>query len=136
MNRKRNLVIVLVILLFLVGCAGKQTTTTTQPSPEAVAFRAITMAFDAYDMGMFTLRTLQQSPNHIITTAQYESIKTKVAWPLYRAIVAAEAAAEKYAAAPAADKDSLYEKLLQALLAITNSQKEFMQVIQSLQGGK
>ena len=136
MKGKRNLAIVLVIMFLLAGCAstGKQatgTTGTSQPSTEAVAFKALTVAFDAYDLGMTSLRMLQK--NKIITTATYNQIKEKVAWPLYHAIVAGEAAAEKYAKV----KDSsTLAQLTAALEVVAEAQKGFTSAVAKVQGDK
>ena len=133
MNRKRNLAVILVIMFLLAGCAstGKQATGTTQPSTEAVAYKALSVAFDAYDLGMTSLRMLQK--NKIITTATYNQIKEKVAWPLYKAIVAGEAAAEKYAATKDA---STLAQLTAALEVVAEAQKGFTSAVAKVQGDK
>lgn len=140
--RTRHLRLLLILCLasmFLVtSCAQKnslpgETPTQTQ-SPEAIAFKAVTVAFDAYDLGMISLRTLQKA--NIITQVQYDATKKAVAWPLYNAIVAAEKAAQAYSTAKPADKESLYGKMTAALGAVAGSQKEFTALVTSLQGGK
>lgn len=133
MNRKRNLSIVLVVLFLLAGCAsiGKQSTGTSQPSAEAVAYKALSVAFDAYDLGMTSLRMLQK--NKIITTATYNQIKEKVAWPLYKAIVAGEAATEKYAKVK---DDSTLAQLTAALEVVAEAQESFTGAVAKVQGDK
>ena len=129
MNRKSKLTIILVVLLLLAGCAAKQVPGPTQTSQEAQAFKAVSIAFDAYDLGMSSLRMLQV--NKIITLTKYTSIKDKYAWPLYRAIVAAQAAAEAYSQAPT---DAMLGKVTAALVAVADSQREFTKVVQGVQG--
>lgn len=134
MNRKRNLTAVLVILFILIGCAGKGVVNTTQPtSVEGIAFKTITLAFGAYDLGMTTLRTLER--NKVITSAKYKSIKDSVAWPFYKALMAAETAAQEYATSPAVSKTTVEGKLNQALLSLNTFQSIFIETIQDI-GGK
>ncbi len=133
MNRKR-LAIVLVVLLLLAGCAGKQVAGTNQPSPEAVAYKAISVAFDAYDLGMTSLAAMHRG--NLISTSQFEAVKKKVVWPLYTAILAAEAAAQEYALAPAASKESVQGNLTKALEAVATAQKEFTKAVGKVQEGK
>jgi hypothetical protein len=133
MNRKRNLTIILVLLMILAGCAGKTGTTPATPSIEAVSYKAITMAYDAYDLGMRTLRILQT--NKIITLEQYNTVKDKVGWPVYKALVVAQDAAQAYALAPAAGKATAEGKLTAALEALAGVQAQFTAAVKQLQGG-
>jgi hypothetical protein len=89
------------------------------------------MAFDAYDLGMTSLRTLQKQK--IITEAQYQDVKNKVGWPFYNAIKAADSAANAWVAATS---DSTYTRMVTALQEVANAQKDFTTLITSLQGGK
>lgn len=144
--RTRNPLLLLMILCLMAtllapACAPKSSLPVAQPqtqgqqeSPEALAFKAVTVAFDAYDLGMISLRTLQKAK--IITQAQFDSAKKAVAWPLYNAIVAAEKTAQAYSTGSSADKQSLYGKMTAALTAVAGSQKEFTALVGSLQGGK
>lgn len=128
-----RLVIITILCINLVslGCAAKQVPGTSHTSQEAQTFKAVSIAFDAYDLAMSSLRMLQT--NKIITLAKYNSIKDQYAWPLYRAIVAAQAAAEAYAKAPG---EATLAKVTAALIAVADSQREFTKTIQSVQGGK
>jgi hypothetical protein len=132
MRRRRDIAIVLVLLMVLAGCA-KTTTTPATPSIEAVSYKAITLAYDAYDLGMRTLRILEQ--NKIITAEQYTAVKDKVGWPVYKALVAAQTAAQAYALAPAADKATAEGKLTAALEVLATNQANFVEVVKSLQKG-
>lgn len=134
--KTNRLLPILLICLLIFGCAtsGGNVKPPAPVSQEAVAYKAVSIAFDAYDVSMVTLRTLQTA--NLITLAQYEKIKKDVAWPLYNTIVAADSAAQKYAAALPADKQNLYDQLTQALVAVAASQKELATTIKSLQGGK
>jgi hypothetical protein len=89
------------------------------------------MAFDAYDLAMSSLRTLQKLDK--ITEAQFQSIKEKYGWPCWRAIKAADVAVSAWASNKSASNqakmdaafDSMYQ--LQKLLAAQVTQ---------LKGGK
>lgn len=136
-HRKSKFLVLLLVLALALACSPKPVTTggeTPTQSPEAIAFKTVSIAFDAYDLGMLSLRTLQRTK--IITQVQYDAAKKDVAWPLYNAIVTADKAAQAYATAKPADKESLYGKLTQAFLAMAGSQKEFTALVASLQGGK
>jgi hypothetical protein len=140
-RKLKFLALALVLLLALAPACSPKAITTGEPagqaqtqSPEAIAFKTVSIAFDAYDLGMLSLRTLQRTK--IITQVQYDAAKKGVAWPLYNAIVAAEKAAHAYATAKPADKEGLYGKLTQAIFAMAGSQKEFTSLVTSLQGGK
>lgn len=133
---KTNRLMVLLVCLLVMSCAtsGGNVKPPAPISQESVAYKAVSIAFDAYDVSMVTLRTLQTA--NLITLTQYEKVKKDVAWPLYNAIVAADSVAQKYAAALPADKQTLYDQLTQALVAVAASQKELATTIKSLQGGK
>jgi hypothetical protein len=106
--------------------------TTPQPqSAKAIAYKSMDMAFDAYDLGMTTLRTLQKSG--VITAAKYTEIKDKVGWPAYNAIKAADDAVQAWAAA---ETTSNYDKMTAAFQVMTASQKSFTDLLTSLQGGR
>lgn len=129
---KRKLVVLLVVLLLLAGCAGK-TAGVSNPTIEAVSFKTVSLAFDAYDLGMTTLRTLQKTK--VITAAQYTNFKDKYGWPLYLSIKAADDAAQQYAAAPKESKASLEGKLTAALQALADNQGKFVKVVNDAQEG-
>lgn len=131
MIAKRKVVAVIVVLLLLAGCAGKAGV--SNPTIEAISFKTITLAFDAYDLGMTTLRTLQRTK--VITQAQYTSFKDKYGWPLYQSIKAADDAAQQYAAAPKESKASMEGKLTEALKALADNQGKFVKVVNDAQEG-
>lgn len=133
---RANLLVLLLAFLLIFGCAtsGGNVQKPVTISQEAIAFKAVSIAFDAYDLSMTTLRTLQTA--NLITLTQFEKVKKNISWPLYNSIVAADSTAQKYAAALPADKQNLYDQLTQALVAVAASQKELATVIKSLQGGK
>lgn len=138
--KRKHLAILVLVLFVLAGCAGAGktvtpgTTPTTPPSDAAMAFSAVSKAFVGYDFGMTTLRELQKSG--AITQAQFDSIKQRVAWPFYNAIVAADNAAHAYASAPPESKQSAQGKMTQALEAMAAGQKDFTELVNSLKGGK
>jgi hypothetical protein len=129
------------ILIFsagMYGCGGGQAVPPTTPvtqtqvqSPKMIAFKTVDMAFDAYDFGMTTLRTLQQQK--VITAAQYDSVKAKVGWPFYNAIKLADDAMQAWVAA---GTDSAYGKMNAAFQGLVDAQKNFTALVNSLQGGK
>jgi hypothetical protein len=91
----------------------------------------VALAFDAYDLGMTTLRTLQSQK--LITSERYTEIKDKFGWPCWRAIKAADLAVEAWYthknASTLSQMNAAFETMyeLQKLLST--------QVVQ-LQGGK
>jgi len=121
-----------------IGCAPKATVPTiggqvqVQTTPKALAYKTISAAFSAYDLGMTTLRTLQQKG--VITAAQYEKVKNDVGWPFYNAIKSADTAVEGWVKI---DDASSYGKAFAALDDLTGAQKDFTATIASVQkGGK
>lgn len=131
-----NVFVLLLILLFVFGCAtgGGNVQPPAPVSQEAVAFKAVSTVFEAYDMSMTALRILEAS--NLITFDQFNKIKKDIAWPLYNSIVAADVIAQRYATAPAAEKQNLYDQLTQALAAVAAGEKELATVIKSIPGGK
>jgi len=89
------------------------------------------MAFDAYDLAMSSLRTLEQQK--VITTAKYTEIKDKFGWPCWKAIKAADIAANAWVSSKNA---SNYDKMNAAFTAMYDVQKLLNTQVTQLQGGK
>jgi hypothetical protein len=89
------------------------------------------MAFDAYDLGMTALRTLQKQK--IITKAKYIEIKDKYGWPCWRAIKAADIACNTWIGSK---NDANYDKMNTAFEAMYETQKLLNNQVIQLQGGK
>jgi len=89
------------------------------------------MAFDTYDLGMTTLRTLQKQK--IITSAQYTSVVDNFGWPCWKALKAADVAADAWMAAKSA---TTLEAMNTAFTAMSDVQKLLSGEITKLQGGK
>lgn len=68
---------------------------------------------------------------NIITEAQWVQVREKVGRPFYKAIVFADSLLNQYGAT-----DPQNPKLVQALQAMANSQKEFEALVNSFDGGK
>ena len=140
MLRKRNqlpLYLLLLLSLFLIlGCPPKLTTTPGVPSQpsqsaESVAYKTVLMAFDAYDLGMITLRILQKQK--IITEAQYTAIKDKYGWPCWTALKAADVAVNTWISTKnAAD----FEKMNQTFTSMYELNRLLSNQITQIQGGK
>lgn len=131
MKHNRRFIALLVVLLFLAGCASTGTSTKPTQSPKAIAYATVNAAFDVYDMGMTTLRTLQRTK--IITEAKYQDIKTTVGWPTYNTIKAADDALQVWVTSPT---DTNYDKMNAAFKTMAASEKNLTTLIVSLQGGK
>ena len=140
MLRKRNqlplYLLLLLSLLLILGCPPKQTTVPGVPSQssqsaESVAYKTVLMAFDAYDLGMITLRTLQKQ--NIITEAQYTAIKDKYGWPCWTALKAADVAVNTWVTTKST---SDFEKMNAAFTGMYEIQKLLSNQITQLQGGK
>ena len=122
------ILVIVSINLVSMGCAGKQVVPGSTTSQAALAYKAVDTAYMAYDLAMSSLRMLQV--NKIITLTQYNSIKDRVGWPVYHALVAAQAAAELYAKTPS---DTALEKVKLALEAVAVAQAGFTKVVQGVQ---
>ena len=137
-NRPVACFLLALLITSLAACGGQ---VATQPgatpvpaqsqSQEAVAYKAVALAFDAYDLGMTTLRTLQVQK--IITSAQYASIKDTYGWPAWKAIKAADVAVNAWVAVKS---DSAFTQMQGAFTAMYEAQKLLSTNVTQLQGGK
>ena len=128
------LLVLLTMFLALAGCQSLQPGISApglSQSPEAIAYKAVLLAFDAYDLGMTTLRTLEQQK--VITSAQYASIKDTYGWPAWKAIKAADVAVNAWVGSKS---DSTYTQLQTAFAAMYEAQKLLSTEVTQIQGGK
>ena len=135
-SRPLLLCLLLCLSLLLPACGSKANLSTSgQPqvqqsqSPQSLGFRSVKLAFEAYDFGMSMARDLRKA--NIITEAQWVQVREKVGRPFYKAIVFADSLLNQYGAT-----DPQNPKLVQALQAMANSQKEFEALVNSFDGGK
>lgn len=110
--------------LILNGC------TTAPKSPEALAYKTIDVAFSAYDMGMTTAAELYKQ--EIISRNEWEAVK-EVGGKFHQAILTAAKLAERWSNALTEGNEgesaTLYQKLLQSLELLKDSQQDFATMI-------